>query len=268
MTNEPNTYFVALGEGRYRPTSHSGSAWGDEGLHFGPVAGLLVHHMERWHAANSDSDTVISRICLEILGHIANDDIQIETRMIRPGRTIELMETTAVIAQRPVISARAWALSSFDTTSAEGSEFTRLPAPDASPLFDATSMWPGGYIRSLEVRQATDERRPGRAAAWLTTEHGLVEGKPSGALASYMALVDTANGVAIRERPEEWVFPNIDLTTHFFRQPEGRWAGVDTTVSFGATGQGLTSSVLHDVSGPVGTAQQILTVRPNPFGAR
>ncbi|MGV9434069.1 thioesterase family protein, partial [Nocardia sp. NPDC003648] len=29
-------------------------------------------------------------------------------------------------------------------------------------------------------------------------------------------------------------------------------------------GQGLTSTVLHDVRGPVGVAQQILTVRPQP----
>lgn len=267
MTHEPDAYFVSLGDGRYQPTEHAGSAWGDDGLHFSPVAGLLVHRMEQWHAANSHSGTVISRISLDILGHIGNAEIEIETRMIRPGRTIELMETTAVIAGRSVITARAWALSSFDTSAVEGVEFAALPEPEASPLFDATTIWPGGYIRSLEVRQA-GEARPGRAAAWLTTNHELVEGEPSSPLSTLMALVDTANGVATRQRPEEWLFPNIDLTVHFFRQPVGRWVGVDTSVSFGPTGQGLTSSVLHDVAGPVGASQQILTVRPNPFGAR
>jgi hypothetical protein len=33
-------------------------------------------------------------------------------------------------------------------------------------------------------------------------------------------------------------------------------------VSFGPTGQGLTSSVLHDAEGPFGTMAQVLTVRP------
>ncbi|WP_231640705.1 hypothetical protein [Nocardiopsis sp. NRRL B-16309] len=33
---------------------------------------------------------------------------------------------------------------------------------------------------------------------------------------------------------------------------------------FGPTGQGITSTVLHDATGPVGHAQQILTVRRHP----
>ena len=48
---------------------------------------------------------------------------------------------------------------------------------------------------------------------------------------------------------------------HLFRQPVDRWLGLDTTVSFGPAVQALTSSVLHDVSGPVGTAQQSLLLR-------
>lgn len=86
--------------------------------------------------------------------------------------------------------------------------------------------------------------------------------EPVGPLASYLALVDTANGIAARQPPGTWMFPNVDLTVHLHRRPEGRWTGLDTTVTFGPTGQGLTSTVLHDVHGPVGQAQQILTVRP------
>ncbi|MFD5884348.1 thioesterase family protein [Streptomyces yangpuensis] len=84
----------------------------------------------------------------------------------------------------------------------------------------------------------------------------------SSALASYLALVDTANGVAVQQDPTAWMFPNLDLTIHLHRQPRGPWTGLDTTVTFGPSGQGLTSSVLHDLDGPVGHAEQILTVRP------
>ncbi len=58
------------------------------------------------------------------------------------------------------------------------------------------------------------------------------------------------------------MFPNTDLTVHLYRTPVGDWVGFDTSVSFGPTGVGLTSSILHDVEGPVGRAEQILTVRP------
>jgi len=81
-------------------------------------------------------------------------------------------------------------------------------------------------------------------------------------LTSYIALVDIANGLAARRPPDEWVFPNTDLTIHLHRQPRGHWVGLDTTAPFGPTGQGVTSTVLHDGSGPVGFAHQILTARP------
>ncbi len=48
------------------------------------------------------------------------------------------------------------------------------------------------------------------------------------------------------------------------RRTEGRWTVLDTTVAFGPTGQGVTSTVLHDLTGPVGHAQQILILRPLP----
>jgi hypothetical protein len=76
-----------------------------------------------------------------------------------------------------------------------------------------------------------------------------------------VGLVDTANGTGVRRSPREWMFPNVDLTLHLHRQPVGPWLGLDTSVVFGPTGQGVTSSVLHDVHGPVGRAEQVLTVR-------
>jgi hypothetical protein len=62
--------------------------------------------------------------------------------------------------------------------------------------------------------------------------------------------------------PREVAFPNLDLTAHLFAQPRGEWIGFDTAVSFGPTGVGVTSSVLHDISGPIGTMAQVLTIRP------
>ena len=60
------------------------------------------------------------------------------------------------------------------------------------------------------------------------------------------------------------LFPNTDLTVHLFRQPTGDWLGLDTDVSFGPDGIGLTASVLHDERGPIGRAAQTLTLRRQP----
>ena len=69
----------------------------------------------------------------------------------------------------------------------------------------------------------------------------------------------------VRLDPRAWAFPNVDLTVHLFRTPEGgpgRWLGLDTSVTVGTSGIGLTSTTLHDERGPVGRAEQILTIRP------
>ena len=122
------------------------------------------------------------------------------------------------------------------------------------------SIWPGGFVASLEVRTLTPPA-PGRGAVWLATSTRLVAGETASPLAEWIALIDTANGVAVRQHPTQWMFPNVDLTIHLHRQPTGRWAGLDTTVVFGPDGLGITSTVLHDAHGPVGTAQQSLTIR-------
>jgi len=134
--------------------------------------------------------------------------------------------------------------------------------PEGFDSWTMSDMWDCGYARSLGVRRRASTRT-GRAAAWVTSHVDLVAGEPSSALASFMSRVDVANGIAVQQPPTRWTYPNMDLTVHLHRQPEGDWTGLDTSVSFGPAGHGLTSSVLHDLRGPVGHAQQILTVRPS-----
>lgn len=256
-----NSYFVSDGHGAYVATEHAGSAWDDDGLHFSPVAGLAVHHLEQERARRGPTDKLIGRLSFDILGRLPNDRITFETRLLRPGRTIELWETTVTVQGRAVITMRAWALSAGDTAAVEGGEWPPLPAPETQPHYALNEFWPSGYMNSVKARKVGEPRR-GRSTVWVTTELDLIEDETVPQLARYVALIDTANGVAVREHPEDCMFPNVDLTVHLFRQPGGRWNGFDTTVTFGADGLGLTSSVLHDVNGPVGTAQQLLTVRP------
>jgi len=124
-------------------------------------------------------------------------------------------------------------------------------------------VWPGGFVSSLDVRHC-GEPSPGRSQTWVSTDINLLADRPTSNLARFVGLIDTANGVAVRQSPAEWMFPNVDLTVHLYRQPRGRWVGLDTTVTFGTDGHGLTSTVLHDIGGPVGRSEQILIVKPLP----
>ncbi|MFD0306021.1 thioesterase family protein [Streptomyces sp. NPDC127119] len=263
--NTGSSYFERIDDHRYKPTPHAGGAWDADEMHVSPLAGLIVHELDRHLARDRErySGLVLSRISFDILGRLALDECEIRIETLRPGRTIELIGAVVHIAGRPVVQARAWLLASGDTAAVAGGAGDRLTPPDALDSWPLTSVWPGGYIASLDVRPVTAPQ-PGRATAWLTTDLDLVAGEPVSSLASYVALVDTANGIAVRQPITAWMFPNVDLTIHLHRRPEGRWTGLDTTVVFGPTGQGVTSTVLHDTAGPVGHAQQILTIRPQP----
>jgi hypothetical protein len=130
--------------------------------------------------------------------------------------------------------------------------------------WDPTSIWPGGFIATVGVRRHQDE--PGRASYWVRTHHHLLDDEQVSRRAAVAGLLDVANGMTVRAAPPEVAFPNVDLIAHLVAEPADGWLGLDTAVSFGAHGIGLTSSVLHDDSGPIGTSAQCLTVRPT--GAR
>lgn len=264
-TSDGDAYFTRVSERTYRATRHTGGAWSETEQHISPLNGLVVHAIEQFVSRQSESTEGdgkdISRISFDILGPVAIDEFDIEIAVLRPGRTIELVEATVASGSREVLRARAWRLARFDTRAVAGGQPLRIPAPEDLPAWPMTSVWPGGYIASLDVRRTPDSR-PGRTTAWVSAPLALLAGEPVSALAGFVALVDTANGTCVRQPPEEWMFPNVDLTVHLHRRPVPGPVGLDTTVVFGPDGLGLTSTVLHDRQGPVGQAAQILTVRP------
>lgn len=266
MRRVPAAYFTRTGPHTFMPARHTGGAWSESEQHISPMGGLVVHEMQA-HAAARDVQLgtgkapAITRLSMDILGVLPLEEFDVQVEVIRPGRTVELLEAVVTSGGRPAVRARAWRLATSDTHEVAGGEGPALPAPQTLQPWPMTSLWPGDYIASLDVR-LTKPPAPGRATAWVTTPLQLVEAEPSSDLARFIALVDTANGIAVRRSPREWMFPNVDLTIHLHRQPTGDWVGLDTTVIFGAGGHGLTSTVLHDVLGPVGQASQTLTVRP------
>ncbi|GAA1411673.1 thioesterase [Glutamicibacter uratoxydans] len=252
-------YFESLGDGKYRSSWHTQGAWNAHEQHMAPASGILTYELEKFQPRD---DMRIARLSFEIHGLIHAGEFEVTTRMIRPGRTIELIEAEMTAKGRTSIVARAWRVITGDSSSVHGIEDARVPGPDECAPEDITRFWPGGYIRSIEMRVAPGHR-PGRGIAWLRTPYSLVDLKDASRLASLIGLVDTANGVAPRVQPGDgtWMFPNLDLQIHMYRIPSGEWLGLDVQQSYGDDGIGLTSSVLHDEHGPFGRAEQILTVR-------
>jgi hypothetical protein len=256
------SYFQRLGGDRFRPTHHTAGAWTPSEQHFAPLAGLLAHEIERHVALRGADDLLTARLAFDILGTVAIEELDVRVEALRTGRTIELLEVVGSAGGRPFARGRAWRLIERDTSAIAGGEPGRLSPPDTVGRWPMSEVWPGEFIAGLDVRPI-DGPHAGRAIAWVRSPIGLVEGEETSDLARFVALVDVANGIAVRHPPGELFYPNVDLAIHVYRQPTGEWVGLDTTVVFGPTGQGLTTTTLHDAEGPVGVALQTLTIRPH-----
>lgn len=252
----PDAYYVRRGADRFASTLHSQGAWQAGEQHLATASGLLMAEVER----RLPGSKLVSRASFDVLGVIHSGEFSVEVRMLRPGRTIELVEASMRHGVQASICARVWRLAASDTTRVQGIECAPLPPPETLQPYAFASLWKGGFIASLEARHAPGAR-PGRARSWLRTRLPLVAGEADPPVAGFLKLVDAANGLAVREHPDQVFFANVDLTVHLFRQPAAGWVGFDTRVHFGPTGLGETASVLSDVLGPVGTAAQSLTVR-------
>ncbi len=254
-------YFDRLDEARFRATDQTGGAWREDEQHIAPALGLLAHVVERDHAARREEALVVSRLSYDILGTVPVAEVETSVRVLRPGRTIELVEASMTHGGRTVLVLRAWLLQPRPTAAVAGTALPSLPAPSELPAWAPSDLWPGGFIGSVELRRHLEE--PGRGWFWVRTNVPLLADEPVSPTARVAGLLDIANGMTVRADPADVHFPNVDLTAHLLRAPQGEWLGVDTSVSFGDNGIGLTSSRLHDAVGPLGTLAQSLTVRPH-----
>ncbi|MDO1486594.1 Uncharacterised protein [Rhodococcus rhodochrous] len=254
------SYFERLGPTSFRATEHVGGAWNEAEQHIAPALGLIAHVVECDRDARRDDDLAIGRLSYDILGTVPVGPVVTTVEVLRPGRTIELVEATLAYDGRAIVRARAWLMETRPTLEIAGTTLQPIPSPEDCEPWDPTTLWPGGFIDSVEVRRVSTA--PGRASFWVRTDIPLVEGEKVSDLAATAGLFDIANGMAVRADPRTVAFPNLDLTAHLFAEPRGEWVGFDTSVSFGTDGIGLTSTVLHDATGPIGTMSQILTVRP------
>ncbi|MCV7018758.1 thioesterase family protein [Mycolicibacterium aichiense] len=255
------SYFSRVSENSFRANEHAGGAWNLAEQHIAPSFGLLAHAIETDRDARGNDHLVVARLSYDILGTVPVDAVvEIDVRVLRPGRTIELVEAALTHQERAVVLARAWLMKRYDTSALRGSGLRPIPPPAEMPGWDPSAVWPGGFIASAEVRRV--EEQPGRAVYWVRTPVPLLDGEQVSPLARTAGLLDIANGMAVLVDPREVAFPNLDLTAHFFAEPAGDWVGFDTAVSIGPSGIGLTHSIIHDQTGPIGAVSQSLTVRP------
>lgn len=251
--------FRRLSHDRFLATEHVGGAWDPREQHIAPSLGLLAHLVEQDRDERRADDLQLARVSFDILGPFLVGEVEAAVRVVRPGRTIELVEATLVSEGRVVLMLRAWLMQRSDTKQIEGSALPAIPNRHEMTVTTMQEGWQGEFVRSFELYRKL--LGIGRAQAWMRPKYPLVDTESVSPMARMIAQLDLANGLVPRADPAEVAFPNLELDGSFFRAPQGEWLGFDTSVSFGPSGVGQTQSTLHDELGPIGTVSQTLTLR-------
>jgi Thioesterase-like superfamily len=260
-----DSFYVPLGDGRWQATVHTTGPWDARAQHAGPPSALLGRAMRE---CESRADMMIARFTCEILRPIPVGEISVEARVVRPGRSVELLESTASAGGREVARATAWRV----LRTAADPVAPRLPGPEGppgnySPVLSPVG-WVDGYLSAIEWRAIQGGfTEPGPASVWTRMRYPLVPDEEPGPLERVLAVADSGNGASWELDIAYWHFINPELTVHLHREAEGEWVCLDAQTAISPGGVGLATSVLSDLGGPVGVGAQSLLVAPRPPAA-
>ena len=259
MAQAAGAFYSSDGES-YEPSELTRGPWDPDSQHAGPPCALLGGEMDR---AGGIAGARVARIAFEILRPVPISALSVSARVVRPGRSVELVEGTLAHGDREILRARAWrirteALELDDPRPAE----QPMPTPDAAQPRDFFATGHDvGYHSAMEVRFVAGAYvEPGPARAWMRQRVPLVQGRETSPLERLLVAADSGNGVSAPLDYRRFIFINTDLAVALRRLPEGEWIGLDAVSHVEPDGIGMTDTTVHDQRGPLGRATQSLLV--------
>jgi hypothetical protein len=250
------SFYEPLGDGRFAATTHTAGPWDPAFQHAGPPAALLGRALERCEPRDG---FVFARLTFEILRPVPVAEVAVAARVIRPGRSVELLEGELTAGGQPVMTVRAWrVLAASAPTVADDAPLP--PRPDAAtPLPPELDGF--GYGKAVELRFAAGGwNQAGPATVWTRLGVPLLPGEAPTGLQRVLAVADSGNGVSAVLPLGRWLFINPELTVHLRREPRGEWICLDAATTITEGGAGLARSTLSDDDGVVAQGAQSLFV--------
>jgi hypothetical protein len=254
-------FYERGGDGEYVATGLTRGPWDPGAQHAGPPSALLGRELE---ALDGAEEFQVGRVTFEILRPVPIGPVRVETRVVRPGKRVQLVEAMLSGEDGELMRAAAWLLRRSELELPEGSVdedgVAQGPEEGWTPEFFPTGQ-DVGYHSAMEWKAVAGAfLEPGPATVWMRMRQPLVEGEEPSALQRALVAADVGNGISAVLDWREYVFINVDLTVHFERMPAGEWVCVDAVTRPQPTGIGTAESVLSDTSGRIGRAAQSLLI--------
>jgi hypothetical protein len=249
------------GEGQYLATELTRGPWDPGSQHAGPPSALLGREIERVDEAG---EFQVGRVVFEILRPVPIGPVTVESRVIRPGKKVQLVEASLSNDGGELMRATAWLLRTSELELPDGAVADDAPpaGPEEgwTPEFFPTGQ-DVGYHTAMEWKAVAGAfLEAGPATVWMRMRQRLVDGEEPTPLQRALVAADVGNGISAVLDWREYVFINVDLTVHFERMPEGEWVCVDAVTRPQPSGIGTAESVLSDQRGRIGRAAQSLLI--------
>jgi hypothetical protein len=245
----------------FRATELTRGPWDPGAQHAGPPAALLGRALEQLPEA---AEYQFTRLTFEILRSVPIAPVEVEARIVRPGRRVQLVEAELRVDGEVLMMVRGWRLRIAPVDLPE--EAVAIPPgpplpsePDPDNFFPTAASV--GYHTAMEIRFVSGAfTELGPASAWLRMRHPLVLDEEPTALQRLLIAADVGNGISGAVDFRRFVFINVDLTVQIERLPEGEWVCVDAVTLPRPGGNATAESVLSDERGRIGRALQSLLV--------
>lgn len=212
-----------------------------EGMQGGIAAALMCSAVEAM------SDGFVASVVTHYLKPVPLLPLKLDVGWLREGRRVGVAEAALSDGANTFAVQRATII-----RERECSRISSPYRPEAVPEQGDTPQ----RIRRHEhawLMDAMTSKVTSDGIQWFRLERPIIDGKT--VTAGVLPAADWAHGIVAPSGMDEWpmaAIPNTDLSVHLFREPEGRWVGLEPATAWSQMSIGTGWAALHDVRGIIG----------------
>jgi len=222
---------------------------------------LLAREIERVPA---EQPMFVTRMTVELLRAFGRVPVEVRSRIVRPGRKVQIVEASLWNGEQEVGRATALRMRTSDVAVPEEPEEHPHQPPESLQTWSGT--WrPGAeayHLIGVESRAPADLGAPGPHFSWFRLRLPLIPGEEPSGLIRVCAAADFPNGISRVVDPRHISFINPDVTLYLHRHPVDEWVMVDARTWLEPNGVGVAEGALYDRRGRIGRSIQSLLVEP------